>query len=278
METPSSTMIVQDEDFLHRHISMIVEKIKVEKIFLIALTQSNYRQSIFKSGLVSAGSNVYYDIVVIPALQEGRTVEEIRGILEDHPIFESCFTAHVYTMDHFNNWLVESDYFACTVLKKGFLCYDAAYLPLAYPGTMPMNEIKSRLQEDGYRYIKRADKFFGAAEAHGLSEAYELAVHQLNQAAEQSFLSIIRIGMGLKPETSQLDKLFRYSLSLVDGLEAIFLRNTQVEKQLFQLLENSCFDKKERATLVDKQVFIVLKNKVSELIKLAKNHASTIFM
>jgi HEPN domain-containing protein len=68
---------------------------------------------------------------------------------------------------------------------------------------------------------------------------YPLAAFHLHQAAEQLYTGIIYSITGLRVQTHNLDKLYRYSRYLVQGLAAIFPRDTVREKSLFKLLQSS---------------------------------------
>ncbi len=146
------------------------------------------------------------------------------------------------------------------------------------PAKYDAEEVQNKLFTAFNRGMQLAAEFLSGAELFTIRKQFPLAAFHLHQAAEQLYTGIIHIITGLRVQTHNLDKLHRYSKHLLEGLPALFPRDTQQEKHLFKLLQKAYIEsryandyciKPEELQLLYKRIIRLL-----ELCKSLKNPAS----
>ncbi len=225
---------------LNKLVQDIVQQVSPEKIFLLSVCMHRHcSENIFVPRAIECEKVACYDLLVLAAENEQRNNDALQDAIESKCGEAGFVTAFVFRMQQFNTWLMNGHPFACKVYHAAQLCYDAGMVPLATPAEYDAAEVQNRLITEFNRNVNLAAEFLSGAELFTIRKQFALAAFHLHQAAEQLYTGIIHIITGLRLQTHNLDKLHRYSKHLLEGLPALFPRDTQQEKHLFKLLQKA---------------------------------------
>ncbi len=226
----------------------LLNKIEVavspEKIFLLsACNQNACCESIFLEKPLQYQSTTSYDFLVLVSESSGRKNDELLNIIEHLCSANNLpVTAYVMRIHQFNEWAMNGHPFASKVYHKAFLCYDAHNIPLAIPNEYDESVKGKELLKEFSQHRQLATEFICGAELFTIRKNYALAAFNLHQATEQLYVGIIQYITGLRVQTHNLDKLYRYSKNLLSDITDIFPRNNEEERRLFQLLQKAYID------------------------------------
>jgi uncharacterized protein len=237
----------------------IKQLVSPEKIFLLSACSHRYfSENIFVPWPVEFKKPGAFDLLILPGENERRTNDILQDIIENRCNEDSLTTALVLPVQQFNKWLMGGHPFASKVYHTAHLCYDAGNIPLAIPGDCNPVDTQNTLLQAFSRSIQVATEFISGAELFTIRRQFPLAAFHLHQAAEQLYTGIIQVITGLRVQTHNLDKLYRYSRHLAEGLEEIFPCDSQQEKHLFKLLQKAYIESRYRMEYKIKQEEVAL--------------------
>ncbi len=224
----------------NRLVPFIVKQVSPEKIYLLsAIVQRRSAESIFTSQVIESHQSSQYLILVVSGENEKRSNSILQQIIETQCCGVGIITAFVLPVRQFNTWLMNGHPFACRVYHTAPVYYDAGRVPLAIPNEYNPVDLQNGLTREFNRNAGLAIEFLSGAELFTIRKQFALAAFNLHQAAEQLYSGIILLTTGLRVQTHNLDKLYRYSMHLLKGLSDIFPRDSQQEKHLFTLLQKA---------------------------------------
>jgi uncharacterized protein len=260
--TPAFTRLLRD----------IEEQVYPEKIFLLsACSHLHYAENIFIRHPIKSDKPSQYDILVLSAENEQRSNDMLQDIIENKCSEPGYTTALILPIHQFNKWLMNGHPFAYKVYHAAQLCFDAEKIPLAIPHEYTIAEVYPNLHLVFNRCIQIAIEFISGAELFTIRRQLPLAAFHLHQAAEQLYTGIIQLITGLRVQTHNLDKLYRYSRHLAEGLADIFPCNNPREKQLFKLLQKAYIESRYgNEYKIKEEDVVVLHKRVLNLLEIAE--------
>lgn len=260
-------------DILLLQIGKIVSKVGPEKIFLFGVChQQASFERVFTEKAFSSQTVDAVDLLVLTGPADNRKADEVQDVIEHGCRVAVPVTAYVMPVSRFNKWLMAGHPFACKIHSTGSLCFDAGNFPVPEPGEYDPALVQSELRQSYEWHCKIAREFFSGAELFAVRKNYALAMFNLHQAAEQAYMGIIHFRTGLKTSTHNLDKLYRYSRTLLDGLADIFPMNIEQEKRMFRRLQRAYLDARYPSDFQIKAFeFEELRERIKKLLHLCQN-------
>ncbi len=228
-------------------IDAIEREVAPEKIYLLSVsTHKHYSENIFTQHPIESDRPSQFDLLILLAENEQRNRDVLQDIIENKCSEGGFVTVLIFPLHQFNKWLMSGHPFAYRVYHTAQLCYDAGRVPLAIPDQYNREEVQNRLFMDFNRNMQLASEFLSGAELFTIRKQLPLAAFHLHQATEQLYTGIIRMITGLRVQTHNLDKLYRYSRHLREGLTDVFPRDNQDEKHVFKLLQKAYIESRYR--------------------------------
>ena len=250
----------------------IVTLILPEKIFLLSvLHRAQESENIFGRSPLMKQIVISFYLLVLAAESDTRSNDDLQDIIEHRSGHNIDITAFVLPVHQFNDWLIQDHPFASRVYHQASLLYDAGITPLAIPDQYNEAVAKQILRSTLDTHTAQALEFISGAELFMVRKRFGLAAFHLHQAAEQIYSGIIRFLTGLRVQTHNLDKLYRYARHLLPALDTAFPRDSETEKELFRWLQKAYTDGRYNSGFPVKQAIISqLSERVQKLLELCK--------
>ncbi len=136
-----------------------------------------------------------------------------------------------------NYKLRQGQYFFTEICEQGIILYDSEEVELSDRKPLDPTETKEIAQSTLDEVFHKA-KFFYHQFEHALEhDEYKNAAFELNQATEFSYKVVLLIFGGECPQEHHLDVLGDLAADYCPGLKGILPRETDEEKELFELLD-----------------------------------------
>jgi HEPN domain-containing protein len=149
-------------------------------------------------------------------------------------------------IDYVNEGLEKGQYFFKEIIESGIILYDAERIPFSSPRIITAQERKEMAEEDYELWFDNASQFLEFAEL-GLKNSIEknkrasLAAHQLHQAVESFYATVMLVFSSYKPKIHNLDKYRNQLKGISKEVLDIFPPGTKNrhEIELFDLLKRA---------------------------------------
>jgi uncharacterized protein len=241
--TTQSRLLAYNTPHLKQTISEIAAIANPDKVFLMAASlRTTQSESAFTTDPIKLKSEPHYFLLILKKPGDASPNDLIQDSIENRHGYKEAVTTLVYNVCQFSDWILASHAFATHTIQRGILCYDAGAVELPpLPAFDPMVQ-NAMLQKDYQFHDKIAGDFLIGADLYRIRRQYSLAMFHIHQAAEQLYMALLRVIMGLKTSIHNLDKLYRYSCYFSPKLFELFPRDTDREKQLFSALQKAYTD------------------------------------
>ena len=259
-------------------IRLIIEVTPAQYVFLLGTTEvTRTAKSIFNKETPACEEiEQYYLLVLIPHNSQetnNQTQEHIESLCQPfYPV-----TAMVLDTSQFIDWLKSGHPFACQVLHHAETLYKEEGVVL---GDSPANNVEELTNSNQVAYVQGLNKvveFLAGADLFRIRQQNRMAAFMLHQAVEHALLTILKMTMGVKVNTHNLDKLIRYCSMIGFEASAIFPRKTEMDKKLFQLLQRAYVESRYGQDYnISYPDLIVLSNRAAGLLELVKSHQQSI--
>ena len=149
----------------------------------------------------------------------------------------------VESLNRVNNDLSKGHYFFSDIKKEGILLYKAdKAVELKEPKELTNVERKEMAQDDYDVWFKKGDDFLKDSNYALVNNRNNNSAFYLHQATEALFNCIELVFTNYKPKIHDIEQLNRRCLPFCKELENIFPKNTQTEKDCFELLKLAYVD------------------------------------
>ena len=183
-----------------------------------------------------------YDILVIVSTSTVRKVEERlrRVVSKYHKAFENRRHASPqFVVEHINtinNSLEISQYFFTDIVKEGIMLYDSGKCSLVKPRQLSFKEIRDIAQEEFEAVFPYGERFLKLAKEEFSDGLPNVSAFLLHQVCEKFYNCILLVYTNYRPKNHKINELAgmvkRFSMDLTN----VFPRNTDFEKECFELL------------------------------------------
>jgi HEPN domain-containing protein len=135
--------------------------------------------------------------------------------------------------------LREGHIFYSAVCTDGLIVYDNKRLPLPEKAVIDITAIKVKARNIFIDAFHNAKSYLDGAEYFATSNQYKQAAFLLHQTTEHGLRALLASLTALTSYGHNLKSLIRHSCFCAPDLDAIFPKNTDVEKELFNLLNSA---------------------------------------
>jgi HEPN domain-containing protein len=144
-----------------------------------------------------------------------------------------------HSVAEFKRAVNKGKYFFVDIIKEGVLLYSSERVPLPEIQELNVEEQKYYAQKDFDNWFESAKGFFKQYK-HALSDSeLKIAVFDLHQAVERFYTTVMLVFTGYKPKLHDLEILDAKTQAFCGELKDIFPKDTQKEKDLFDLLKRA---------------------------------------
>lgn len=226
---------------LHQALTdVIVKEINPEMILLLGASVNRRRtESIFQQESPTAQYISGCFLLVLIADADGKPLYEWQDRVETICKNVLPVTAIVLPTTMLNQWSEKGHLFARHVQASALVIYDAGRFSMPKNIAPVSEEVIKQLHKDHQEGITRGEVFLTGAEFFSRQNQNAMAAFMLHQTAEQALHTLISVATGYKTNTHNIYRLLRYGALVSYQLPDIFPRNTDKEKQLFQVLQEA---------------------------------------
>ena len=176
-----------------------------------------------------------------------------------------------HSVKHLNQSLSMGNYFFQDIKKEGIILYDTEKFKLQNPKKLSPKEAKQKVQDYFDQWFKSANMFLldfetnferGSAD----SDFYNKAAFELHQSVERYYTTILLVFTDYRPKEHDLKKL-DLRVRNCDARFNVFPRETDQEKELFELLKRAYIDSRYKMDeyQITKEQLEYLAEKVQQL-------------
>jgi len=146
-----------------------------------------------------------------------------------------------HSIKHLNQSLSMGNYFFQDIKKEGITLYDTRRFTLQQPKKLTPTEAKQKAQGYFDQWFTSANEFLDYYELGFKKENYHTAAFQLHQVTERLYTTILLVFTDYRPKEHDLKKL-DVRVRNCDTRFNVFPRETDQEKELFELLKRAYID------------------------------------
>ncbi|WP_442587454.1 HEPN domain-containing protein [Pedobacter sp. AW31-3R] len=216
----------------------------------------------------------YHYFLLMVVDEEGNIAHEVQEYM-DSSFMDGKITILVYHKEAVASFLQKGSFFFCKTMEEGQLLYSKRGLVIndviPLDSSSKSDQQLHAMKRFMYRY-PMAEAFQDSAIECYQEEKYGASVFLFHQAIEHSCKALLNVYLDLRPDIHHLGWLIDLTVCFVDELNAIFPRETEEERRLFSVLQNSYFqmrydDEFEVSKLDATQVY----NQANEFMYVVKN-------
>lgn len=217
-------------------VAIIKEACSPVKIFLLGSTLVSRRtESVFMPDAPTCSNVGHYYVLVIVNNNKGHN--EMQDKIENRCSNFIPTTAIILSEVQFNKWIIGSHAFARTVYERVVILYGKKIKPsFSINDNAAIENENNKICACG---INTAEAFLAGAELYRLRKQNNMAAFMLHQAMEQTLIVLLRLKTGLRVNTHNLNKLYRYSCMVCYKLPEIIFGSNNRNNQLFYLLQKA---------------------------------------
>lgn len=186
-----------------------------------------------------------YDLLVVlthdDLKQKFRIEDKVKANLIDTGKVTTPVNMIFHSIKHLNQSLTNGNYFFKDIKKEGKVLYDSEKFNLQAPKKLTPKQYQQKAQEYFDQWFESANEFYWAYEQFVNKGNCNLAAFQLHQATERYYTTILLVFTDYRPKDHNLETL-GIKVEMCDKRFAIFPKQTDEEKRLFELLKKAYID------------------------------------
>jgi HEPN domain-containing protein len=253
---------------LEKVVGTVTELLEPECIYLWSVMSSAVEcENIFSAGVSTERAPDHYHLLIIMSGAE-KCSDAMLEMIEAKCRQHVKVTAWMMPAPLFDRLLSSEHPFATQINQHALVCYGEERQPLS---KFKITDSKSFIEEPA-DYLERATEFMAGVDLYFLRKQFGPASFLLHQAAEQFLCAIMIHFTGYHFKTHNLEKLFRYTQPLVEGISNVFCSKSESEQRLFRLLQRAYIDSRYSADFHVKEFELAfLKDKIHRLGAIAQD-------
>jgi uncharacterized protein len=147
-----------------------------------------------------------------------------------------------HDINFLNKELEEGHYFFKDILEEGTLLYTTGKHDLATPMDLSQQQRAYKAKNYFIQWFKDANEFLDSAITDFNKEKHKISIFILHQSTERYFMTIHLVFTDYKPQTHDLNILYKQACQADPRFKITFPQETEEEKRLFILLVKSYID------------------------------------
>lgn len=144
-----------------------------------------------------------------------------------------------HSVSEFKKSVNRGKYFFVDIVNEGIMLYSSGRVPFPEVKKLSNDERKHYAQKDFDNWFESANEFYRHFGYAMNDKSYKMAAFNLHQAAERFYTATELTFTGYRPKLHDLEKLDRRAQALDSEFKNVFPKNTQKEKDLFDLLKRA---------------------------------------
>ncbi|WP_181919270.1 HEPN domain-containing protein [Alkalilimnicola ehrlichii] len=243
MRTSLSHLPAEKQQELEQIAGLIDKAVQPELVILYgSYARGDYKEEKDLAPHRWSGHASDYDILVVVS---DRTAESDAEL--GRQLYELCNAQHfsasvrpiVHRLSHVNQSLREGRYFFLDIKREGRVLLGSNIGPLTEPEELPTKDRLRIAQEYFQSCFPQAAHFYEQYEFSLAKEQLRPAAFNLNQTTESAYKCILLVHTLYCPHEHLLDYLGFQASDYGPVFEEIFPHTTQLERDMFQLLDNA---------------------------------------
>ncbi|RFA27315.1 hypothetical protein CAI21_14860 [Alkalilimnicola ehrlichii] len=243
MRTSLSHLPAEKQQELEQIAGLIDKAVQPELVILYgSYARGDYKEEKDLAPQRWSGHASDYDIlVVVPDSTTESDAELGRQLYEfcNAHNFSASVRPIVHRLSHVNQSLREGRYFFLDIKREGRVLLGSNIGPLTEPKDLPVKDRLRIAREYFDNWYGSGKKFFRGYEFYVTEGDFRHASFLLNQATESAYKCIHLVHTLYCPNEHLLDYLALSARKYGPVFEEIFPRTTQLERDMFQLLDNA---------------------------------------
>jgi uncharacterized protein len=147
-----------------------------------------------------------------------------------------------HDINFLNKELEEGHYFFKDILDEGTLLYTTGKYELATPKELSPHQRGNKAKIYFNKWFADANELLDGAISESTNNRHKNSIFMLHQSAERFFMTILLVFTDYKPQTHDLNILYKQACQADPRFKIIFPQETEEEKRLFILLVKSYID------------------------------------
>ncbi len=213
-----------------------------------------------------------YDILIVTRKRMGSGLPTIKARISDRFMkgksveFQTRPQIINESISKFNNALSEGRYFYVDILTQGIVLYDSGEYQLATPRDLNFSEILNMAEEYYCGKLHKAKRHYEYFKLDYSDKEYTFSTYNLHQVVEHLLKAIPLVFILYGHKEHELNMLLEKCKTYTLELAKVFPRDTEEEKQLFELLERSYIEARYNDNfVVPKEIVDTIASKVALL-------------
>lgn len=237
-----SNISEQQREVLRDAISRVADTVKPVAIICYGKRQTSHEVwSAFKQGSMPDVCS-HFDILIITRPEERFKDHEVLDKINQLNSESIRLTPVIHNIKAVQEALQKDSRFFTTVCKNGILLFGEAK-----PEVGLVKKVSYKRDESHWaHHFGLANQFLTGAEHYLSNTQPSLSVFMLHQATEHGCIAIIHACLGYRSTTHNLNRLLALTENISPELSCLFPRQTETEKELFNILVRAYGDVRYR--------------------------------
>lgn len=229
VSTPQETPIpLAPDEILQQVVQTIVKEVLPERIFLINQIRDDKGEE-----------SLQLELMVLLPETASKSFDEYQNSITAACNDMASVKILIRKAQEVYSFLEQGDIFYSVVCTDKTLAYSINTVPLPFPEHLPVTEIQEKAYRTFERDTLKCDTFIDGARYYLLTKKYGIAAFMLQQVVEHLLRAIIASLMNRNIFTHNLTSLLQTCRLCAKELTTVFPRDTDKEKELFQLLNSA---------------------------------------
>jgi HEPN domain-containing protein len=214
---------------------------------------------------------IEYDLLVMVDSCYKKPMHELESLIANRCHDLAMVTASVHKTDVIKQLLIQGNIFFSALCKEEKLVFDGID-KLSTIESADVADLRiEELEKEFHNQYSRAKSFLSGAISYRITEDNQLAAFMLHQTVEQTLNAFLTPLIGYRLQTHNLSKLFMYSRRLSQKFYTVFPRNTDVEIQLYQILQKAyIYGRYKNNFQIGKETLQILVERVTVLLEMTR--------
>lgn len=225
---------------LDRMVARIVERVPVEKVWLLGYTlMGENLESIFRNSPENNSRAGHYYLLVLINPTSNMNKDAMQDKIENNCRTMVPATAIVLDSKQFNKWVLEAPNFSRLVHEKAMLLYGSVNVSLPIKKIAATKLNHTATSGNWTEAVNKVNVWINAAEVFILRHQNRMAICMLQIAVKLALQGIFKSATGLCIRTNNIDKWLRYCSMISFKIPKLFPKDTDKNKRLFALLQKA---------------------------------------
>jgi HEPN domain-containing protein/predicted nucleotidyltransferase len=260
------------QDEIRAVAELIKERIDAEFIILFgSYARGDWVEDVYvgEDGTTYEYKSDYDLLIVVDNLQKYEYKghrNRIKQKVRRRGICDTRLSIIMHSIDEFKDAIKNGNYFFTDIKKEGILLYSSKRFRMPAVKELNVKQREGKAKKHFADWFESAKGFLKGFNFYLGEEDYKLAAFSLHQAVERFYTTILLVFTDYKPKTHDLEELGIRVDRLSAKFKEIFLKKSEEEKRLFELLRHAYVEARyDMAYKITKEELEYLAGRVKKL-------------